>query len=371
MADETTSQEDLEKDNTPKEQQFRFKPAWQRLIIMAGGVSVNLVLAMIIYTGLFGIYGEEYLPNKNLTNGIMVIDSIGYQLGLQDGDKLIALDGNPIDKFDNFQKEMLFSQAQKLEIERNGQRKTLEISKEFLGALIQKRKMQIILPAFPFLIDSTITQMPAAKAGFVHGDKILRVNETATPKYSDVTKAIQSFANQEISITVEREKQPVELKVTPDSSAKIGIIPIIDYKKLYNVETIRFGFWGTIAKGVKEPFIKINDYWKSLQLLTLPKVEVKDNLGGFYSMGKIMPTTWDWRAFWTITAFISVILAVMNILPIPMLDGGYIMFLFYEMIVGKPLPDKIQNVLQYVGLIIILGLMLLANGLDIIRGIFG
>lgn len=120
MVDETTSAEDLEQDDTPKENQFRFKPAWQRLIIMVGGVTVNMVLAMVIYAGLFGVYGEEYLPNKSIKNGIMVVDSIAYDLGLQDGDKLVALDGKPIERFDNFQKDMLFDQAKKLEIERNG-----------------------------------------------------------------------------------------------------------------------------------------------------------------------------------------------------------------------------------------------------------
>jgi regulator of sigma E protease len=371
MVDETTSQEDLEKDDTPKENQFRFKPAWQRLIIMVGGVTVNLVLAMIIYAGLFGVYGEEYLPNKSLNNGIMIIDSVAYQLGLQNGDKLVALDGKPVEQFDNFQKEMLLGQAEKLEIDRNGEKITLNISKEFLGTLIQKKKMQIIMPSFPFIVDSIIAGKPAEIAGFRNDDEIIKVNETETPRYSDVISAVSTHANQEISVLVKRNGDTATLKVTPDSAAKIGIAPNFDFGDLYKTEKINYGFGGAIVKGLKEPLVKIDDYWRSLKLMALPKVEIKDNLGGFYSMGKIMPNTWDWRAFWTITALISVILAFMNILPIPMLDGGYIVFLFYEMIVGKPLPEKIQNVLQYVGLFIILGLMLFANGMDIIRGIFG
>lgn len=371
MVDETTSAEDLENDDTPKEKQFRFKPAWQRLIIMVGGVTVNMVLAMFIYAGLFGVYGDEYLPNKSLKNGIMIIDSVAYQLGLQNGDKLVSLDGQPIERFDDFQKTMLLNQAEKLVVERNGEQITLPISKEFLGALIQKKKMQIVLPAFPFIVDSVIAQKPAASAGFEKGDKILMINGTSTPKYSDVTSAITSHANQKVDVVVDRNGDSTLLSVTPDSLGKIGIAPNFDFEKLYKTETIKYGFVGSIVRGFKEPFAKLGDYWKSLKLMALPKVEVKDNLGGFYSMGKIMPATWDWRAFWTVTAFISVILAFMNILPIPMLDGGYIVFLFYEMIVGKPLPEKIQNALQYVGLVIIFGLLLLANGMDIIRGIFG
>jgi regulator of sigma E protease len=371
MVDETTSEEELEKDDTPIEQQFRFKPAWQRLIIMVGGVTVNLVLAMFIYTGLFGIYGEQFLPNKNLKNGIMIIDSVAYDLGLQNGDKLVALDGKKIERFDNFQKDMLLNQAKELTIERNGIEQKLPISKEFLGALIQKKKTQIVMPVMPFVIDSIIPNKPASSAGFKKDDILLSVNNTPTPTYADAHHIIAKYANTQIPILVLRNKDTVQLNVTPDATAKIGIQAKFEFENLYPTENIDYNLFAAISRGFKEPFTKISEYWKSLKLMALPKVELKDNLGGFYSMGKIMPSTWDWRAFWSITALISVILALMNILPIPMLDGGYIVFLFYEMIVGKPLPLKVQNVLQSIGLIIILGLMLFANGMDIFRGIFG
>lgn len=371
MVDETTSEEDLDKDDTPIEQQFRFKPAWQRLIIMVGGVTVNFVLAMIIYTGLFGVYGEDFLPNKNLKNGIMIVDSIAYDLGLQDGDKLVALDGKPIQKFDNFQKDMLLNQASTLTINRNGEEKDLKISKEFLGGLIQKKKMQIVLPVMPFVVDSVLKNKPADKAGFQKNDIILNVNNISTATYADAQREIAKYAKQAVAINVLRAKDTISINVTPNSEAKIGISAKFEMENLYPTEHVDYNLGAAILKGCNEPIVKIKEYWKSLKLMALPKVELKDNLGGFYSMGKIMPATWDWRAFWSITALISVILAFMNILPIPMLDGGYIVFLFYEMIVGKPLPLKVQNVLQTIGLFIILGLMLFANGMDIIRGIFG
>lgn len=370
MVDETTSAEELDKDDTPKENQFRFKPAWQRLIIMVGGVTVNMILAMVIYAGLFWKYGEEFLPVKNMTNGIMVIDSIGYDLGLQNGDKLVSLDGKPIDRFEAFQKDLLLNQASKLQIERNGQKITLPVSKEFLGSLISKKKELIIAPKMPFIIDSVLPNKPAQKAGFLKGDKIIAVNGMETSLYSDAMKIIKSNASNTIKVNIERSGHTDSIDVTVGKDAMIGIAPNFDYSILYKTEKINYNFFSAIAKGIQEPFTKLSDYWKSLMLFKLPKVKVKDNLGGFYSMGKIYPNTWDWRAFWTITALISVILAFMNILPIPMLDGGYIVFLFYEMIVGKPLPEKVQNVLQSIGLFIILGLMLLANGMDIIRGFF-
>ena len=371
MVDETTSEEELDKDDTPKEQQFRFKPAWQRLIIMVGGVTVNLVLAMFIYAGLFGVYGEDYLPNKNVKNGIMIVDSVAYDLGLQTGDKLVALDGKPIERFDNFQKDMLLNQASTLTINRNGEEQTLKISKEFLGALIQKKKTQIVMPIMPFVIDSVLKDNPAAVAGFKKDDNLLAVDSISTPTSVEAHNEIAKHANTSIPVTVLRNNDTVDIQVTPNKEAKIGIAAKFELENLYPTEHIEYCFFAAIARGFKEPFTKISDYWKSLKLMALPKVELKDNLGGFYSMGKIMPATWDWRAFWSITALISVILAFMNILPIPMLDGGYIVFLFYEMIVGKPLPIKVQNVLQNIGLVIILGLMLFANGMDIIRGIFG
>lgn len=371
MVDETTTEEDLDKDDTPIEQQFRFKPAWQRLIVMVGGVTVNFVLAMFIYAGLFWVYGEDFLPNKNLKNGIMVVDSVAYNLGLKDGDKLVALDGVPLERFDDFQKDMLLNQASSITINRNGEQKTLKIPKAFLGALIQKKKTQIVLPTMPFIIDSLIEGNPAYNAGFLKNDIILTVNNISTSTYAETQREIAKHANKIISITVARGKDTLPINVTPNNDAKIGIIANFDLKNMYPMEHIQYSMLGAMAKGFKEPFKKINEYWKSLKLMALPKVKLKDNLGGFYSMGKIMPSEWDWRAFWSITALISVILAFMNILPIPMLDGGYIVFLFYEMVIGKPLPLKIQNVLQSIGLFIILGLMLFANGMDVIRGIFG
>ncbi|MCB0508235.1 MAG: RIP metalloprotease RseP [Chitinophagales bacterium] len=371
MVDETTSAEELEKDDTPKENQFRFKPAWQRLIIMVGGVTVNMILAMFIYAGLFWNYGEEYLPVKNMTKGIMVIDSIAYKLGLQNGDKLVALDGKPIEYYETFQKDLLLNQAQVLQIEREGVKKDLPISREFLGSLIQKKKELIVAPQIPFVIDTVLSGKPASKSGLQKGDEIVSINNVPTPLYGDAVQQIKSNAGKNIAVNIKRNNQMDSISIAVGSDGKIGIGPDFDYSKLYQTETINYNFVAAVAKGILEPFIKLSDYWKSMMLFSLPKVKVKDNLGGFYSMGKIYPDTWNWKAFWSITALISVILAFMNILPIPMLDGGYIVFLIYEMIVGKPLPEKVQNVLQNVGLFIILGLMIVANGMDVIRGIFG
>lgn len=371
MVDETTSAEELEKDDTPKENQFRFKPAWQRLVIMVGGVTVNMILAMFIYAGLFWNYGEEYLPVKNMTKGIMVIDSIAYKLGLQNGDKLVALDGKPIEYYETFQKDLLLNQAQVLQIEREGVKKDLPISREFLGSLIQKKKELIVAPQIPFVIDTVLSGKPASKSGLQKGDEIVSINNVPTPLYGDAVQQIKSNAGKNIAVNIKRNNQMDSISIAVGSDGKIGIGPDFDYSKLYQTETINYNFVAAVAKGILEPFIKLSDYWKSMMLFSLPKVKVKDNLGGFYSMGKIYPDTWNWKAFWSITALISVILAFMNILPIPMLDGGYIVFLIYEMIVGKPLPEKVQNVLQNVGLFIILGLMIVANGMDVIRGIFG
>jgi regulator of sigma E protease len=195
------------------------------------------------------------------------------------------------------------------------------------------------MPVMPFVIDSIIPNKPASSAGFKKDDILLSVNNTPTPTYADAHHIIAKYANTQIPILVLRNKDSVQLNVTPDATAKIGIQAKFEFENLYPTENIDYNLFAAISRGFKEPFTKISEYWKSLKLMALPKVELKDNLGGFYSMGKIMPSTWDWRAFWSITALISVILALMNILPIPMLDGGYIVFLFYEIIVGKPITS--------------------------------
>ena len=369
MADETQDAETL-KNSEPQPWEFRSKPAWQRLIIMVGGVTVNMVLAMVIFSGLLWKYGEEFLPFKNMSNGIMIVDSLAYEIGLQNGDKIIAIDKQPAGNFEEFQKDLVLNEAKNITIERNGQQQDINFKEGFLSKLMKQKKAAFILPRVPSIVVQVQDGTGAAKAGMKKGDKITAINGVPTPYYDNVKNEITLNKGKEIAVTVERNGQPVELKGAVSKEGLFGF-GTQSYAEILKTERVNYNFAAAIPAGIEKSISTLANYFKSLKMLfTSKEVKVKDSLGGFISMGKMFPDTFDWEHFWILTATISVILAFMNILPIPMLDGGYVVFLLYEMVRGKPVPDKVQQYAQSVGMFIILGLLLFANGMDVIRAIF-
>lgn len=369
MADETQDAEEL-KNSEPQPWEFRSKPAWQRLIIMVGGVTVNMMLAMVIFTGLLWKYGEEYLPMKNMSNGIMVVDSLAYEIGLQNGDKIIAIDHQPAGNFEEFQKDLVLNEAKNITIERNGQQQDLNFKEGFLSKVMKQKKAAFILPRVPGIVAQVQDGSGAAKAGLKVGDKITAINGVPTPFYDEVKNQITANKGKVIKVTVDRKGQPVEVQGEVSKEGLFGFGTQI-YSEILKTERVNYNFAAAVPAGIDRAFSTLGNYFKSLKMLfTSKEVKVKDSLGGFISMGKMFPDTFDWEHFWILTATISVILAFMNILPIPMLDGGYVVFLLYEMLRGKPVPDKVQQYAQSVGMFIILGLLLFANGMDVIRALF-
>jgi regulator of sigma E protease len=369
MADETQDAETLAK-SEPQPWEFRSKPAWQRLIIMIGGVTVNMILAMVIFTGLLWKYGEEYLPMKNAVNGVMVIDSLGYDMGLQNGDKIVAIDHAPAGNFEDFQKDILLNQAKSITIERNGRKVDLVFKPGMISRLIKQKKATVILPRVPSVVAQVQDGSGAAKAGMLKGDKIVAVNGLATPFYDQVKTEITANKGKTIQVAVDRNGKPVELQGEVSKDGLFGFGTQF-YGELLKTERVDYNLAAAIPAGIGRAFSTLGNYFKSLKMLfTSKEVKVKDSLGGFISIGKMFPDTFDWEAFWVLTATISVILAFMNILPIPMLDGGYVVFLLYEMLRGKPVSEKVQQYSQSVGMFIILGLLLFANGMDVIRHFF-
>lgn len=369
MADETQDAETL-KNTSPQPWEFRSKPAWQRLIVMIGGVTVNMLLAMVIFTGLLWQYGKVYLPMKNMTNGIMVVDSIGYNLGLQNGDKIIAIDHQPAGNFEEFQKNLVLNDAKSITIDRDGQQKDLEFKQGMLSAIMQQKKAAFILPRVPSIVAQVQEGSGASRAGMKVGDKIVAINDKPTPFYDEVKTEITNNKGQNIKVTVTRNGQAVDLQGEVSKEGLFGFGTQL-YTEILKTERINYNFAAAIPAGIEQAFSTLGNYFKSIKMLfTSKEVKVKDSLGGFISMGKMFPDTFDWEHFWILTATISVILAFMNILPIPMLDGGYVVFLLYEMLRGKPLPDKVQQYAQSVGMFLILGLLLFANGMDFIRAFF-
>lgn len=369
MADETQDAEEL-KNTEPQPWEFRSKPAWQRLIVMIGGVTVNMILAMVIFTGLLWKFGEEYLPFKNMTNGIMVVDSLAYEIGLQNGDKIIAIDHLPAGNFEEFQKDLVLNEAKKITIERNGQQQEIVFKEGFLSKVMKQKKAAFILPRVPSIVAQVQDGSGAAKAGLKVKDKIIAVNDVPTPFYDQVKNEITINKGKQIKLTVLRDGKEIALQGNVSKEGLFGFGTQL-YSEILKTDRINYNFAAAVPAGIEKSFSTLANYFKSLKMLfTSKEVKVKDSLGGFISMGKMFPDTFDWEHFWILTATISVILAFMNILPIPMLDGGYVVFLLYEMIRGKPAPEKVQQVAQSIGMFIILGLLLFANGMDFIRAIF-
>ncbi len=369
MADETQDAETL-KNTAPESWEFRSKKPWQRMIIMIGGVTVNMLLAMVIFTGLFWGYGEQYLPMKNAVNGVMVVDSLGYEMGLQQGDKIISVNHQPLERFEEFQRQVILTQATSIEIERNGTPMELPLKAGILTKMIQLKKNIVILPRIPAVVAQVQPSSGASKSGMEIGDKITAVNGIETPYYDQVKEKINENKGKVIKVNVQRNGTTSELQgaVSPEGMFGFGIT---SYATLLETKRVDYSLFQAVPAGIERAFSTLTNYFKSLKMLfTSKEVKVKDSLGGFISIGKMFPDTFDWEAFWILTATISVILAFMNILPIPMLDGGYVVFLLYEIIRGKPVSDKVQQYAQSVGMMIILALLLFANGMDIIRAIF-
>lgn len=370
MADETQDADSL-KNSEPQPWEFRSKKPWQRLIIMVGGVTVNMLLAIVIFTGLLWKFGEEKLPMKNVTNGIAIEDSLAYDLGLQNGDKLLTINGKEIQTLEGFQKDMVLNSAKTLSVERAGNKIDLVVKDDFLNKLIKLKKQMLVSPRINTIIGDVASGSNAEKAGLKKGDKFISLDSVPIPYFDQLKDQLKLHAGGKVNLIVDRNGEPLALNAEVTKEGKLGFAADADYRKYFKTEKKEYNFFAAIPAGTSKAFETLGNYFKSIKMLFEPKgPKLKDSVGGFASMAKMFPDTFDWQSFWILTATISVILAFMNILPIPMLDGGYVVFLIYEMIVGKPVPDKVQNVAQSIGMVFILGLLLLANGMDIIRGFF-
>lgn len=367
MADETQDAEAL-KNSEPQPWEFRTKPAWQRLIIMVGGVTMNMILAMLIYTMIFSIWGKKVLPMKNVEGGIMVVDSsLCAELGLQKGDKLISANHKPFAEFEDFQRSFALEEVKDIQISRRDSTINLIVPTGFTSKVNKLKDLPLVMPRFPAIIDMAASK-ESKSAGFLKGDKIVAINDSSVNYFEDLSPQLNQQKNKIAKITVERNGKHINLNAQVNEDGKLGVQLIMDPLKIFKFERTQYNFLSAIPEGIKEAFSKLGKYTKSIVTLFKSKEhKLKDSVGGFGSMISVFPDTLDWEQFWYLTAFISVALAFMNILPIPMLDGGYVLFLIYEIIFRKPLPEKVQNVLQNFGLIFILGLLVITNGLDVAK----
>jgi regulator of sigma E protease len=314
------------------------------------------------------------LPNEQATYGIYA-DSLGLEMGLEHGDKVIRVGEIPFDKFNDrtIIREIVINNASSLTVERGGKEVVLPIDPKFVGILSshENKNAGLFSPGFPFVVAEVSEGMPAAKAGLMPEDLILALGGVEMPFYVDFYEAMKNYPSQEVGLKVLRGgKDTLELMVLPTEESKIGVLPL-GPSYFFEMERQEYGLVAAIPAGFVKGVNFLNDQFKAFGQMFKGKIKASESLGGFGSIGKMFGAQWNWERFWTMTAVLSLILGFMNLLPIPALDGGHVLFLIYEMASGKKPSDKFMEVATMVGFAIVLGLVIYANGLDIIRGFFG
>ena len=365
MIDESMDKEAMKLPPQPHE--FRSKKTWQRLLIMVGGVVMNFILAFIIYIGILYAWGEQYLPTANVKYGIEV-DSVGMQLGFQNGDKILSVAGQEVEDFHNIFITILLDKAPSVQIERDGQKMDVEISDDDLALMIKSKPNLSYRIPFYYKVVKLPKDSPAKKAGIEVGDRILGM-DSIKYEYNDQFKtALRQNIGKEVKINILRGTTEMTLPMVIPNTGMMGIqLEQLDLEKIFEFKTIKYGLVESIPAGFNKGLNTINDYLKQFKLLFSPKTKAYESLGGFIMIGNIFPGAWNWFSFWSMTALLSIILGVMNLLPIPALDGGHVIFLLYEMITGRKPGDKFLEYSQIVGMVLLLTLVVYANGNDIFK----
>ena len=364
MIDENQSSKDLASEPQPWE--FRSKPAWQRFCVLVAGVTMNVVLAFVIYCGISFAWGEQDLANEDVTNGYgYSFNADGEALGFKDGDGIVAIDGEQIVNSAAVLSRVILAQNDlDVTLLRDGEQCNITVSYEQINSLRQKEDFgQFCTVLCPFIIDSLVTES-AQQSGLQVGDRIVGIDGLTEPHFGEYATLLSRRAGDVTELTVERAEEQVKLIVPVDAEGRIGVMA----KALpYTLRTKKFSLLESIPAGARLTGRTIENYWNQLKLIVKPKTGLYKQVGGFIAIGKIFPGTWDWAAFWSMTAFLSIILAIMNIIPIPGLDGGHTIFTLWEMITRRKVSDKVLEIAQYVGLFLLLALMLFANGNDIYK----
>ena len=360
MIDESMDKEYQKQAVQPWE--FRAKPAWQRFLVMIAGVVMNVLLAVVIYCGICYTWGDTYFSNADARWGYNFNES-GHRLGFHDGDRILRVDGEEVDNINEIVNALILTEGdRKVVVERGGEQVALTLPLGELIAMRQEKGYEDFLSLrIPFLIDSVVYDTASALRP---GDEVVAINDLQDAEYPVYQQYLKAHAGQQVQLTVVREGDMVlELTVPVSDEGRIGVVAASPY----TLRTQHYTFWESIPAGIRKTGQVISSYWDQLKMIVQPKTKMYEELGGFIAIGSIFPSEWNWEDFWMKTAFLSIILAVMNILPIPGLDGGHAIFTFWEMVTRRKVSDKVLEGAQYVGLVIILFLLLYANGNDIYR----
>ena len=363
MIDESMDTEHLNKDPEPWE--FRSKPAWQRLIIMVGGVVVNFILGFAIYMMIAFVWGKNVFTNDNLPAGFEVAELV-EQYGFKDGDKILQVDGKDLENVVDINKYLFLRDVSSVRVEHyDGVRETIEVPENFGSLMFTSGIMRPFTPLVEPIIDSIIPNSSAFNADFQKGDKIVEVNGNQIIKWQDFTELLKANSSENVNIVVKRGNDVISKILPIGEDKKIGVSVLLPEIKPTKIE---YSLFESVSQGYSTAYWTLLDYIGQFKYIFTKKGATQ--LGGFGTIGKLFPPSWNWQAFWETTALISIILAFMNFLPIPALDGGHIMFLLYELIAGRKPNDKFMESAQVFGFILLIALFLYANGMDVVRYLF-
>ena len=355
MIDESMDTEHLKTE--PQSWEFRSKPAWQRLLVMAGGVLFNFILAILIYSGILSIWGESYISNED---NCIYVNELAYDMGFRNGDRILSFDDYVPENFGMLQANLARENASKAVVLRDGDTINIYIDHNRMGDVLNTPGMFDL--ARPFIVDQVPESSPNHKAGLMEDDRIIGIDSTCIRFVQDAEPVLSARAGETVRTAVLRGDDTLAISLQVDSLGKFGI-----YTKVQGIKTKEYNLISAIPAGFSKTFSTIGGYLKDLKLIFTPSTEAYKSVGSFIAMGQIFPSAWDWYSFLNILALLSIMLGVMNLIPIPALDGGHIVFTLYEIITGRKPSDKFLYVMQLIGMILIFGLMFLAFGNDIAR----
>jgi regulator of sigma E protease len=362
MIDESMDKEALKEE--PKPWEFRSKPAWQRFFVMFGGVFFNFILAILIYSATLFTWGEEYLKNEDAVYGVQC-NELAREIGFQNGDIIISVDGQPVDKFQDIQIDIARNQAGSVKVLRDGAEVTVKINPNYIPAILNTPGMFTL--RLPYEILSIPDSSLNANAGLMPGDRMAEVDSQKVFIVQDILEILKQHRGDTVNCVINRGGVMIPKKLLVDTAGRIGVYLNTDIHKLFNVTKVNYSLLEAIPSGISKTVSTLTNYVKELGLIFSPKTEAYKSVGSFIAIGSIFPNSWEWDIFWNITAWLSIMLAVINLIPIPALDGGHILFLFYEIITGRKPSDKFLEIAQVIGMLILLAIMFLAFGNDIAR----
>ncbi|MCH8554181.1 MAG: RIP metalloprotease RseP [Schleiferiaceae bacterium] len=363
MVDESMDKEQLAEE--PKEWEFRSKPAWQRLIIMVGGVLVNFILAIIIYAGILAFYGQQFLSNDAVIHGVQP-SPLAKEMGFQAGDKIHSINGMEPEKFFSIPGDIMLEGKGQVQVLRNGNTEAVYFDEVQIGKMIAQKDF-LFQPRLPYVVANLKDSSVASVSGLEVGDSIVAFNGHEMLFFDQYLDSIPTYAGREVALGVYRNKQFFEYRMEVPSDSVLGIAVLGNISRFYKLDTVNYSLFNAIPAGFSMSVDVLTKYVRQFKLIFNSKTGAYKEVGGLIMIADQFPSYWDWRNFWEFTAFLSVMLGFLNILPIPALDGGHIVFVLWEMITGRKPSTKVLEYAQVVGFVILMALLLLANGNDVLR----